>query len=75
MDTERMISLTTHNACVYLCLCMSTLILIASIMALYILITQTKDNKETERRNVKEEEKQEVRQAKESARPRCLTQL
>ena len=54
---------------------MSTLTLIASIMALYILIAQTKDNKETERRNIKEEKEQEVRQAKESTRPRCLTQL
>ena len=74
-DTIDMISLNTHNACVYLCLCMSTLTLIASIMALYILIAQTKDNKETERRNIKEEKEQEGRQAMESARPRCLTQL
>ena len=73
--TDRMISLTTDTACMYLCLCMSTLTLIASIMALYILIALTKDNKETERRNVKEEEKQKVRQAKESVHPRCLTQL
>ena len=73
--TDKMISLTTDTACVYLCLCMSTLTLIASIMALYILIAQTKDNKETERRNIKEEKEQEGRQAKESTRPRCLTQL
>ena len=74
-DTIDMISLNTHNACVYLCLCMSTLTLIASIMALYILITQTKDNKVIERRNVEVEKRQEGRQAMESARPRCLTQL
>ena len=73
--TDRMISLTTDAACVYMCLCMSTLTLIASIMALYILIAQTKDTKETERRNVKEEKEQEGRQAKESTRPRCLPQL
>ena len=73
--TVNMISLNTHTACVYLCLCMSTLTLIASIMALYILIAQTKDNKEIERRSVKEEKKQEGRQAMESAHPRCLTQL
>ena len=73
--TVRIISLTSIAACVYMCLCMSTLTLIASIMALYILIAQTKDSKETERRNVKEEKEQEGRQAKESTRPRCLTQL
>ena len=73
--TVNMISLITHNACVYLCLCMSTLTLIASIMALYILITQTKDNKVIERRNVEVEKRQEGRQAMESACPRCLTQL
>ena len=70
--TDRMISLTTDAACVYMCLCMSTLTLIASIMALYILIAQTKV---TERRNIKEEKDQEGRQAKESTRPRCLPQL
>ena len=71
-----MIPLITHTACVYLCLCMSTLTLIASIMALYILISLTKTNKETEGRNVEEEVKQEGRQAVEFARPRCLaTQL
>ena len=70
--THRMVSLTTDTACVYMCLCMSTLTLIASLMALYILITKTE---ETERRNVKEERNQERRQAKESTRPRCLPQL
>ena len=74
-DTVNMISLSTHNACVYLCLCMSTLTLIASIMALYILISLTKDNKVVERRHVEEEKKQEGRQSGESTRPRCLTQL
>ena len=73
--TVNMISLNTHTACVYLCLCMSTLTLIASIMALYILIAQTKDNKVIDRRNVEEEKRQEGRQAMESACPRCLTQL
>ena len=67
-----MISLTTDTSCVYMCLCMSTLTLIASILALYILIAQTKV---TERRNIKEEKDQEGRQAKESTRPRCLPQL
>ena len=47
-----MVSLTTDTACVYMCLCMSTLTLIASLIALYILIAKTE---ETERRNVKEE--------------------
>ena len=55
---------------------MSTLTLIASIMALYILISLTKTNKETEGRNLEEEVKQEGRQVLEFARPRCLaTQL
>ena len=55
-----MVSLTTDLMCVYMCVCMSTLTLIASLMALYILITKTE---ETERRNLKEERHQEVRQA------------
>ena len=71
-----MISLNTDTACMYLCLCMSTLTLIASIMALYILISLTKTNKETEGRNVEEKVKQEGRQAVEFAHPKCLaTQL
>ena len=76
MDTNNIIPLTTHTACVYLCLCMSTLTLIASIMALYILISLTKTNKETEGKNVEEKVRQEGRQAVEFARPKCLaTQL
>ena len=67
-----MVSLTTDTACVYMCLCMSTLTLIASLMALYILIAKTE---ETERRNVKEERHQEGRQTQESSRPRCLPML
>ena len=71
-----MIPLTTHSACMYLCLCMSSLTLIASIMALYILISLTKPNKEKEGNNVEENARQEGRQAVEFARPKCLaTQL
>ena len=55
-----MVSLTTDLICVYMCVCMSTLTLITSLMALYILIAKYE---ETERRNLKEERHQEVRQA------------
>ena len=67
-----MVSLTMDTACVYMCLCMSTLTLIASLMALYILIHKTE---ETERRNVKEERHQEGRKTEESTHPRCLPKL
>ena len=72
VDTDNMIPLTTHSACVYLCLCMSSLTLIASIMALYILISLTKPNKENGGNNVEENVRQEGRQAIELARPKCL---
>ena len=49
---------------------MSSLTLIASILALYILISLTKTNKEIEGRNVEEKVKQEGRQAVEFARPK-----
>ena len=67
-----MVSLTSDTVCVYMCVCMSTLTLIPSLMALYILITKTE---EAERRNVKEERHQEVKQAPEPTRPMCLPQL
>ena len=67
-----MVSLTTDLVCVYICVCMSTLTLIASLMALFILIAKYE---ETDRRNVKEERHQEVRQAPEPSRPLCLPQL
>ena len=76
MDTDDMIPLTTYSACVYLCLCMSSLTLIASIMALYILISLTKPNKDNGGNNVEENVRQEGRQRVEPARPLCLaTQL
>ena len=37
-----MFPLSTENVCVYLCVCMSSLTLTASIMALYVLINLTK---------------------------------
>ena len=55
---------------------MSSLTLIASIMALYILISLTKPNKENGGNNVEENARQEGRQAVEFAQPKCLgTQL
>ena len=47
-----MVSLTTDLVCVYMCVCMSTLTLVASLMALYILLSRFD---ETDRRSVKEE--------------------
>ena len=67
-----MVSLTMDLVCIYMCVCLSTLTLIASLMALYILIAKYE---ETERRNVKEERHQEVRQAQEPTHPMCLPQL
>ena len=67
-----MVSLTTDLVCVYMYVCLSTLTLIASLIALYILIAKYE---ETERKSVKEERQQEVRQAPEPSRPLCLPQL
>ena len=68
-----MFPLSTENVCVYLCVCMSSLTLTASIMALYILISLTKHNSENGGINRAESDRQEGRQGVEqSARPLCL---
>ena len=71
-----MFPLTTENVCVYLCVCMSSLTLTASILALYVLINLTKhsENGRIDRDgSVRQEGRQGVEQ---SARPLCLnTQL
>ena len=67
-----MVSLTTDLVCVYMCVCMSTLTLVASLMALYILISKFD---ETDRRSVKEERHQEMIKAQEPSHPLCLPQL
>ena len=73
MITDIMISLSTENVCIYLCICMSSLTLTASMLALYILISLTNNKSETV-----ENVGQEGRQREESVRstPLCLnTQL
>ena len=73
MITDIMISLSTENVCIYLCICMSSLTLTASMLALYILISLTNNKSETV-----ENVEQKGRQREESVRPRplCLnTQL
>ena len=68
-----MIPLSTENVCIYLCICMSSLTLTASMLALYILISLTNNKSETV-----ENVGQEGRQREKSVRPRplCLnTQL
>ena len=75
MITDIMISLSTENVCIYLCICMSSLTLTASMLALYILISLTKYDNKSE---TVENDRQEGRQRAESVRPRplCLnTQL
>ena len=74
--TNNMFPLTTENVCVYLCVCMSSLTLTASIMALYVLISLTKHS-ENGGINRDQSDRQEGRQGVEqSARPLCLnTQL
>ena len=67
-----MVLLTTDLVWIYMCVCLSTLTLIASLMALYILIAKYE---ETGRKSGKEERHQEVRQAQEPSRPWCLPQL
>ena len=71
--TDIMISLSTENVCIYLCICMSSHTLTASMLALYILISLTNNKSETV-----ENVRQEGRQREESVRPSplCLnTQL
>ena len=73
MITDIMISSSTENVCIYLCICMSSLTLTASMLALYILISLTNNKSETV-----ENVGQEGRQREESVRstPLCLnTQL
>ena len=73
MITDIMISSSTENVCIYLCICMSSLTLTASMLALYILISLTNNKSETV-----DNVGQEGRQREESVRPRplCLnTQL
>ena len=67
-----MVSLTMDLVCIYMCVCLSTLTLIASLMALYILIAKYE---ETGMRRQKEEDHQEVRQAPELGHPLCLPRL
>ena len=71
-----MFPLTTDSVCIYLCVCMSSLTLTASILALYVLINLTKhsENGGIDREgSVRQEGMQGVEQP---ARPLCLhTQL
>ena len=72
-----MFPLSTEYGCVYLCVCMSSLTLIASMLALYILVSLTKSSNENGGNNIAESDRQEGRQrVEQSVRPHCLnTQL
>ena len=72
-----MFPLSTENVCIYLCICMSSLTLTASMLALYILISLTKSNDKSGGNNIVENVRQEGRQrVEQSVRPLCLnTQL
>ena len=72
-----MLPLSTENVCIYLCICMSSLNLTASMLALYILISLTKSNDKNGGNNIAESDRQEGRQrVEQSVRPHCLnTQL
>ena len=67
-----MVLLTMDLLCIYMYICLSTLTLIASLMALYILNAKYE---ERERRIVKAKRDKEVRQAQEPTRPICVPQL
>ena len=77
MITDIMISLSTENVCIYLCICMSFLTLTASMLAFYILISLTKYDNKSEGNNTVENGRQDGRQrVEQSVRPLCLnTQL
>ena len=71
-----MFSLSTESVCVYLSVCISSLTLIASMLALYIFISLTKSSNENGGSNIVESYRQEGRQRVEPVRPHCLaTQL
>ena len=75
-NKETMMNLTVSGVCVYLCIAMSSLTLTASILALYVLISLTNNDK-SETGQTGQTGQQEVRQREEeSSRPLCLaTQL
>ena len=77
VDTNNMFPLSTESVCVYLCVCMSSLTLIASMLALYILVSLTRSSNENGGSNIVESDRQEGRQrVEQSVRPHCLnTQL
>ena len=72
-----MFPLTTDSVCIYLCICMSSLTLTASILALYVLINLTKHSENggfDRERSVRQEGRQGGEQPATS--PLCLhTQL
>ena len=73
-----MFSLSTENVCIYLCICMSSLTLTASMLALYTLISlNDKNDDKNEGNNTVENGRQDGRQrVEQSVRPLCLnTQL
>ena len=77
MVTNNMFPLSTENVCIYLCICMSSLTLTASMLALYILISLTNSKDKSEGNNIVENGRQDGRQrVEQSVRPLCLnTQL